>query len=684
MDNASRAAEPLRLALQSFAAGRIDAARELCRDILRTFPDQAGALHLLGIMAHGKGDQAEACVMLRRAAESAETTALYLLSYAELCCKPVDRAAALESARRAVALDAALPLGWLCLGALLLEMRQFDESRSCFERALTLNPHFWQARTNLAIALARLGDTQAAIGRFEVLLGEEPDNAEARDSFAMLLQDLGRYEDALTQAERASAQRPDLLVLHLRAADIELQLGRHRSALARLDIAARTWPLDPRLLTLKAHLLRLIDNYDEAAALCRGAIEQGIESAELLRAYGLALHLAGQEDEALALFDRAAAANCATALSDKGVLLTQLGRLAEACDTFDQALDREPTLADAWYNMASARTYAPDDPRIEAMEQLLDGYCSGRDRLLLHFALGKAHMDAGDADAAFVHWHHANRMKRAVIDYDADTAARQLALIAARPLNFDAPDRAAGIRLSEVPVFVVGMPRSGSSLVEQILASHPQVHGAGELLQLRALFESSLPDVPDAAAPGADYLIAEAVLAKLRRFSTRARIIDKDLANFQHLGLIHRIFPRARIIHCRRNPLDTCFSTYTKLFAGNLGFAYDLGELGRYYRDYHALMAHWRSVLPSAAFLEIDYETLVAEPQNETRRLLDFLGLPWNDACVRFFETQRTISTASVAQVRRPIYRSSIGRALSVRLHLRPLIDALGDLAPSG
>jgi hypothetical protein len=310
------------------------------------------------------------------------------------------------------------------------------------------------------------------------------------------------------------------------------------------------------------------------------------------------------------------------------------------------------------------------------MERLLGGYCSGRDRLLLHFALGKAHMDAGSADAAFAHWHEANRMKRAMIDYDADAAAGQMASIAAQPLYLEASERAAGIRLSDQPVFIVGLPRSGSSLVEQILASHSQVHGAGELIQLRALFE--------AATPGAETLLAEAVVARLGRHSTRARIVDKDLANFLHLGIIHRTFPRARIIHCRRDPLDTCFSAYTRLFVGNLGFTYDLRELGRYYCDYHALMAHWRRELPRDVFLEIDYETLVAEPHNETRRLLDFLGLAWNDACVRFFETERKVGTSSFAQVRRPIYRSSIGRARPVRSYLRPLIDALGELAPPG
>jgi tetratricopeptide (TPR) repeat protein len=680
MDNASRAAERLQLALSHFSSGRTDTAVELCRDILKDLPDQAAALHLLGVIAHGRGDHSAARVLLRRAAESANTTALYLLSYAELCCKaadrgPAERAAALYYVRRAVALDGALPLGWLCLGGLLLEMRRFDESRDCFQRALELGPHLWQARSSLAIVLARLGDRQEAIGHFEALLRETPNNAEARGNFASLLQDLGQYPDALAQAERAAADRPDLLELRLRAAVIELDLGRHEAALARLEIAEKTWHGEVKLLTLKAHLLRLADRCDSAVTLCRTAMSEGIESAELLRAYGLALHLAGQESEALTVFDRAAAANCAAALSDKGVLLTQIGRGAEACETFDQALVREPTLADAWYNKANARPDAPEDSDIGAMERLLAGYCSGRDRMLLHFALGKTHMDAGNVAAAFAHWHDGNRMKRAAVDYDADAAAGRMQAIAARSVHGGSADRATGARLSDVPVFVVGMPRSGSSLVEQILASHSQVHGAGELLRLRSLFES--------AVPGAETSIAETALRKLRHLSTRARVIDKDLANFLHLGLIHGIFPRARIIHCRRDPLDTCFSAYTKLFTGNFGFTYDFHELGRYYRDYHGLMAHWRKVLSSEVFLEIDYETLVADPLNETRRMLDFLDLPWNEACVRFFETQRMVSTASFAQVRRPIYRSSIGRALALRTQLQPLIQALGDLAPA-
>jgi hypothetical protein len=226
--------------------------------------------------------------------------------------------------------------------------------------------------------------------------------------------------------------------------------------------------------------------------------------------------------------------------------------------------------------------------------------------------------------------------------------------------------------LSEVPVFIVGMPRCGSSLVEQILASHPEVYGAGELLQLRALFQAGEQDGS----------VAELALQRMRRFSSQAsRIIDKDLSNFLHLGAIHRTFPRARIIHCRRDPLDTCYSAYTKLFVGENAFTYDMRELGRYYRGYHALMVHWRNTLSKDAFLEVDYEALVSAPRAQTERLIDFLGLPWNDACLRFFETDRAVSTASFTQVRRPMYRSSIGSAKPLQSHLQPLISALGDLA---
>jgi tetratricopeptide (TPR) repeat protein len=676
MQNAHTVAASLAAARTEFSQGHLDAARQRCSAILETFPNQAGALHLLGVIAHQAGDPARARELLRHAAESPETTPVYLLTYAELCCKGVDGAMAVEITRHAVALDESLPFSWFYLGSLLLESRQLNESRDCFERTLELDDQFWQARTNLAIVQGRQGETAVATSQFERLLREQPGNAEVLGNYAAFLRDQGQYEEALIQVEAAIAKQPGALDHQLRAVEIYMLLGRHGEALARLDAMEKEWSGDAKWLTLRAHLLRLLDRYDEAVLLCRDALAKGVESAELTRAFGLALHLAGEHVEALQAFDRAASANPAAALSDKGVLLSQLGRLTEARETFEQALIQDPTSADAWYNKSNAQSYAPGDPDLAAMQELIETNGVYRDRLLLHFALGKALMDAGDTTQAFSHWHEGNRMKRAIVEYDADAAANRMTWIAAQPLPAPATQQGDvhlnDAYLSDVPVFIVGMPRCGSSLVEQILASHPDVYGAGELLQLRALLETG----------DKDRTVAELALERMRRFSSQAsRIIDKDLSNFLHLGAIHRTFPRARIIHCRRDPLDTCYSAYTKLFIGENAFTYDMQELGLYYRGYHALMAHWRSTLSKDVFLEVDYESLVSAPRAETQRLIDFLGLPWNDACLRFFETERAVNTASFAQVRRPMYRSSIGRALPLHSHMQPLISALGDLA---
>lgn len=683
---------PLRQAILDFSAGRAEAARDACRALLARAPHDAGALHLLGLIAHQEGRRAEAEDLLRRATESPHAAALHWLSYAELCCKHVDAQAAVAAARRAVALDETSVLGWFCLGNLLLEAREFGESRACFEQALRRDPAFWRARANLALVEARLGAAAAGVAEFVQLLREQPANAELHDSYAGLLQDLGRYEQAADEAQLAARLQPESLDYSLRAVEIEMQRGRYAAALANLTAIEARSPDDPRLLTLKAHLLRHVDQSEAAAALCRDALAKGIESPELVRAYGLAAQLAGQEALALELFDRAAAGSstpqaAALALTDKGVLLGELGRPAEAEAVLSLAVQRAPALADAWYNRANARSHAAHEPDIEAMERLLGAHATYRDQILLHFALGKAHFDAGQLDAAFLHWHAGNRLKRASIDYDAAEASRQMAAIAAQPVDLASAGVAGGSRLSELPVFIVGMPRSGSTLVEQILASHPDVHGGGELMQLRALFAAGTAPADAALANGAsaDAALADAALARLRRAAARAlRVVDKDLGNFLHLGIIHRVFPRARIIHCRRDPLETCFSAYTRLFFGSFGFVYQMDELGRYYRDYHALMAHWRSALPQQAFMEIEYETLVSEPQAATRRLLEFLGLDWHAGCLRYFESGRIVSTSSAAQVRQPIYRSSLRRAAPLRARLLPLVAALGDLAAEG
>jgi tetratricopeptide (TPR) repeat protein len=647
---------------------------------VRDSPEQAGAWHLLGVLALRDGDRPAAEDYLRRAAESTDTTALYVLSYAELCCKFKDRDAALALTRRALSLDCNMALAWFSLGAQLLDARELTEAERCLQHAAQLDAGLWQARCRLAVLPAICGDTLEAEQRFAALLREAPDNAVVLAEHAAFLQDLGRHDDALLQIDRAIESSPNSLDHHLRAADIEMQRGRTDTALGRIESIGRRWPDEPQQVASRAIFLRLLDRYEEAIVLCREALARGVESPDLLRAYALSLHLAGEEEAAFKALDRAAASHPGPALGDKGVLLSQRGRFSEALGAFDRALRHDPARAEIWYEKAAAKTFAPADPDIGAMQTLLASGRPYRDRMLLHFALGKARFECGEIDAAFAHWHEGNRMKRAVIEYDPTAASRALhrgPAIAARPIAA-VHGVITDARASDLPVFVVGMPRCGSSLIEQIIASHPDAHGGGEQTRLRQIILSL-----ENGGRGEEARTAETALRSLSRFApAAARIVDKDLMNFQHLGLIHRLFPRARIIHCRRDPMDTCFSAYSKLFAGDLPFAYELRELGLYYRDYDALMAHWRRTLPAENFLEVDYETLVSQPDETSRRLVDFLGLPWHEACGRFFETTRTVNTASFAQVRQPIYRSSVGRSAALLDHLRPLVEALGPLGP--
>jgi hypothetical protein len=291
-------------------------------------------------------------------------------------------------------------------------------------------------------------------------------------------------------------------------------------------------------------------------------------------------------------------------------------------------------------------------------------------------------MDVGNDDLAFTHLHAGNRLKRASFVYDVDADGREMAAIA-RAFRPEMLNRLSGLGdPSELPIFVVGMPRSGTTLVEQILASHPAVHGAGELTLFEGIAASvcggSYPGSTESLTPqhivaaGYDYVQRVAALAP-----EAGRIVDKLPGNFLYAGLIHLALPNARIVHCRRDPVDTCLSCYTKIFDGARNCTYDLRELGRYYRHYERLMDHWRNLLPPDRFFEIGYEAIVADLEGEARRLLDSCGLSWNPACLSFHRTRRPVKTASAAQVRQPLYPSSVGRWHRHARHLEPLLAAL-------
>jgi tetratricopeptide (TPR) repeat protein len=402
---------------------------------------------------------------------------------------------------------------------------------------------------------------------------------------------------------------------------------------------------------------------------------------------GNALLALGRPDEALEVFKALQTLDPRAAMAARGTgeALRQLGRLPEARTALERAVALAPGVAGHHYALAQVNHFAEGDPHLAAMEQLAQKIAGllPSAQCDLHFALAKAYDDLGRHRQAFEHLQKGNAIKHRYVAYDEAMFLGILRdLAAAFPAATMAARRGAGDP-SDIPVFVVGMPRSGTTLVEQILASHPAVFGAGESMQLHRLLGEGLAgaDFParfTAVGDEALRLFGARYVDHMRAKAPSARrIIDKLPANFMLCGLIHCILPHARIIHVRRDPLDTCFSCFANLFSQNIDYSYDLGELGRYYRAYETLMAHWHRVLPKGTILDVSYEAVVADIESEARRLVAYAGLEWDPACLAFHRTRRVVHTMSATQVRQPLYQSAVGRAARYRPWLGPLCKAL-------
>jgi len=548
------------------------------------------------------------------------------------------------------------------LGALANDAGRYDEAIELIGRALKHVPAHAVAHHNLGVALFGLGRTEEAIAAYQGALQLQPGRAATHYTLANAWLRSGRAEEAVGAYHRALALQPD----YPRAWN---NLGNALSRLGRWEEA--------------------VDAYRKALELEPGKVDTANNLANALRE-------SGRPEQALVFYDRAASLRepgVGCPLANKALLLMEMGDTGGARAAVAQALAINPHSVPAWHIHGLLKKFTRADADLAVLETLLAAADERRlsidDRILLQFTLGKAWLEAGDAERAFAHLDSGNRLKRSTIDYDDALACERIAAIV-DSFTPQLLQKLSGVgHPSEAPVFVLGMPRSGTTLVEQILASHPEVHGAGELRVLRQL----VPGV--ASSEGYPYpplyppLLAQLSPAELirlgREYESRAwapnpgkrRVIDKMPANFLYAGFIHAILPNARIIHCRRDAMDTCLSCYIRAFGGDIAFAYDLRELGLYYRHYEVIMAHWRAILPSERYIEVRYEDVVADLEREARRLVAFCGLQWNDGCLAFHQTHRVVRTASAYEVRRPIYRSSVGRWRPYARHLGPLFDAL-------
>lgn len=501
---------------------------------------------------------------------------------------------------------------------------------------------------------------------------------QAHLEVALQLYRRNRYEEAAEHAHRAVELQPDHAIARTTLALIEGPLYGYERTVERLDHLLANEPNDEAALSVAIHALQMLERFPDALRLAERAAAVRPDGPSVLLALASCQWNVGRFEAAVATLDRAEtlALDPADVLLLKSEYFIELGRSEEAGAAIDRVLAQHPDHAAAWYLYVALREVAFPDPILARLEYLLESSPRLResgDRAMIHFALGKAYERGGRIEEAFRNLAEGNRLKRATLRFDVAAGRAWMRELAE---EFSAASLAELVDAgapSTAPIFVVGFPRSGTSLIEQILASHPGVQGRGELPYLE-----QLSGIPSRLTRERAHELGERYLSLAGEgTASSTRIVDKMPSNFAYLGLIRAILPRAKIIHCRRDPLDTCWSCYETPFAGRQSFAFDLAELGSYYSGYRELMEHWRQVLPEGTMLELDYEEVVRELAGSVRRLLAFCGLPWDDRCLRFYEQQRPVRTASTLQVRRPVYASSIGRAAPYRPYLGPLLAAL-------
>jgi tetratricopeptide (TPR) repeat protein len=633
-------------------AGRYAELEDRTRALLSSQPEFGFVWQLLGVALGKQGK--DALHALASAAQYLPDDAVAHLNYGNA----LGRLGRLEEAQASYALALAIRPEFAeahnNLGDLMLEVGRLDDAAASCRRALGIRPDFAEAHQNLGKALAALGRIDEAVVSCRRALEIRPDFAEAHNTVGNALLKLARLDDAIASFERALVIRPDFAEAHVNLANALRSIGRLDDAVAGYRRALQIRPDFVAAHTELGTALRLQRRTVESEASCRNALALNPDSAATL-----------------------------AVLAE---LRADAGRFAEAEELFKRVIAIDSDSAEAWAGLARLRRMTATDAAWLAAAQRLAGQGLPPHReLLLRYAMGKYFDDLKDFEKAFLNYQRANELaKRSGPAYDRNLMTRTVDLIIrSHGQTWINPSRSAANQ-STRPVFIVGMLRSGTTLAEQILASHPAVFGAGELTFWGAASAAAIGGASAVNAPEIDMSdatiagLGHKYLELLQHLSADAlRVVDKFPTNFLLLGLIHAALPHARIIHMRRNPVDTCLSIYFQHFEAANTHVNDLEDLAHYYREYRRLMRHWRTVLPAGAMLEVPYEGLVLDLAAWSRRMLDFIELPWDPRCLEFHRTSRTVVTASKWQVRQKISTSSVERWRNYEKFVAPLKSLL-------
>ena len=690
------APELLKAAEVHFQAGRAAEAEVALRALLKVYPENADALFALGLVAFN--------------AEKVE--------------------AAIQLIEEAIVLNPNAGRFHTNISPMYQRMGQLDKAIEHGRIAVTLKPAHSESHNNLGVAYSAKGNATAALEHFDRAIELDPKNVDALCNRANQLNSLHRYTEAEVNCRHAIELQPsnpvpyNSLACSLRGLDnpaaaeeflrkaltvrpgdritlhnLILALNDQKKfdeALAVAEQTLQAFPTSAPALSMAGSIHLEKKNYDAALRLINQSLALDSDDVETIHRLGLVYFETNQLERAAKTFQSAVDINpaYADAYNSLGSALGQLGRFDEAMIAFDKCLMRTPRYFAAYANLVEAKTFQSDsDPHLKTMEAHAENYSDvpQNQQMYLRFSLSKAYDDLGRFDEAFQNMNVGCEIKRQSATYDEENTLRLFERIrtafspelAKRQLRQSAPGPS--------PIFILGMPRSGTTLVEQILSSHRKVSGGGEvrdvhdsLVDLRGHMINHLafPELLAEAGPSDLAMFASSYARRMsRRHSGAEFATDKMPSNFFFLGLLFLAMPNAKIIHTRRNPIDTCFSCYSKLFTGEINYTYDQATLGRYYRSYDRLMQHWRDVLPASAFLDVNYEDVVADKESQARRMLDYCGLDWDAQVLDFYKNERPVKTASMLQVRKPIYSSSVLRWKNYEKHLGPLMAELGDLA---
>jgi tetratricopeptide (TPR) repeat protein len=667
------------------ARGRLEDAEARHRRAIEINAHYSEAHNNLGAVLRDQGRHEEAIANFRHALTLKENFPLAHnnLGIALLACGSAREAAAAH--RRALALAPDFADAHAGLGHSLRSLDCLAEAAESYRRATVIKPDHLEAFRHLGDTLLALRQPEPAVAAYRRVIELQPVSAEVlaevHGSLGNALRDIGQPEAAAASYRAALLLRPNSPELHNSLGNALMDLGQIEAA---VESYRRSLGLKPDSAKTHSNLgsaLRDLARLDEAAASYHTALALEPRSAEILTNLAVVERLLGHSAEVEASISRALALDptLTAAIMVSADVAADRGEFAEAEQLYRRTFESDPDSASAWAGIAALRRMGEGDADwIAVARRLLARPRRPREAAHLHFAVGKYFDDIKEYSEAFANYRAANELiKTCRPPHDREQLSRTFEFIAqlyerewieaarAHPRS-DSASR---------PIFVVGMPRSGTSLAEQILASHPDVFGAGELSYWKTVsFEFGRRSIEHGPSAALSAEFAQKYLELLRTLAPRqAHVVDKMPANFAHLGMIHAALPEARIIHMRRDPIDTCLSIYFQNFHIAHSYANDLDDLAHYYDEYVRLMRHWHAVLPSAAILEVPYEALVDDAEFWSRKMLEFVGLPWHEACLNFHETSRSVSTFSKWQVRQTINRRSVQRWRNYAAFVGPL-----------